>query len=166
MFPLRGQRYPQHTLDQPGTPRSGHGEETEVPFEPFLGILGVAENTARLPNSVPPEKFGGNLDLHNLTVGSTLYLPVLVPGAQSHISDSHFGQGNGEVSLTAIEGSLRATLRLTLLKQGDPRIPMKTPLLMPFAENADYWIPNRDQRRTGRSHVAAFTRVRSFSRRM
>ena len=120
---------------------SGGGHEAEVPLEPFLGIMGVAQDTNALPSSVPPGRYGGNLDLHNLTAGSTLYLPVLVPGAQFFVSDSHFAQGNGEVSLTAIEASLRATLRLTVLKKGAREIPMPTPLEMPFAETSDYWIP-------------------------
>ncbi len=120
---------------------SGSGGESRIPLRPFLGTMGVAQDTPEQPNSVPPGPYGGNLDLRDLTVGSSLYLPVLMPGAQFFVSDPHFAQGDGEVSLTAIEGSLRATLRLTLLKKGDPRIPMETPLALPFAETADSWIP-------------------------
>ncbi len=54
------------------------------------------------------------------------------------IADPHFVQGNGEVALTAVEGSLRTTLRFTVLKVGDPAIPGK--LTGPFAETAEYWI--------------------------
>jgi acetamidase/formamidase len=103
--------------------------------------MGVALDTHQLPSSVPPGKYGGNLDLHNLTAGSSLYLPVLVPGALFYVSESHFAQGNGEVSLTAIEASLRATLRLTVIKKGSPDLPMPAPLQMPFAETANHWIP-------------------------
>lgn len=120
---------------------NGSGREARIPVRPFVGTMGVAQDTSERPNSVPPGPYGGNLDLRNLTAGATLYLPVLVPGAQFFASDPHFAQGDGEVSLTAIEGSLRATLRLTLLKRGDPRIPVETPLAMPFAETAEYWIP-------------------------
>lgn len=119
---------------------SGHGGDVRVPVRPFLGTMGVAQNTAGAPSSVPPGPFGGNIDNRHLVVGSSLYLPVQVPGAQFYVSDAHFAQGNGEVSLTAIEGSLRATLRLTLLKAGDARIPIQ-PLTMPFAEDAADWIP-------------------------
>ena len=69
-----------------------------------------------------------------------MYLPVQVPGAMFFIADPHFAQGNGEVALTAIEGSLRTTLRFTVLKAGDPAIPAKDKLTGPFAETPDYWI--------------------------
>jgi acetamidase/formamidase len=56
------------------------------------------------------------------------------------LADPHFAQGNGEVALTAIEGSLRTTLRLTVLKLGDQAIPASGKLAGPFAETPDYWI--------------------------
>ena len=92
------------------------------------------------PNSIPPGDYGGNLDIHYLTAGATLYLPVQVPGAMFFIADPHFMQGNGEVALTALEGSLRSTLRFTVLKAGDPAIPGSGKMTGPFAETPDYWI--------------------------
>jgi len=45
------------------------------------------------------------------------------------------------VALTALEHSMRATFRLTLLKKGDPRIPSTSgTLTKPFGETPDYWI--------------------------
>jgi acetamidase/formamidase len=76
-----------------------------------------------------------------LTAGATLYLPVQVPGAKLFVADPHFAQGNGEVSLTAVEGSLRATMRITLLKRGTPDYPFAKTLTGPFAETSEYWIP-------------------------
>jgi len=64
-----------------------------------------------------------------------------VDGALFYAADPHFAQGDGEVALTAIEGSLRSTYRLTVLKAGDPRLPMMTRMKNPFAETKDYWIP-------------------------
>ena len=58
-----------------------------------------------------------------------------------YASDPHFVQGDGEVALTALEGSLRSTFRLTVLKAGDAALPMKTPMKNPFAETPKYWIP-------------------------
>jgi acetamidase/formamidase len=50
-------------------------------------------------------------------------------------------QGNGEVALTALEHSMRATFRLTLLKKGDARIPASSgTLVKPFGETKEYWI--------------------------
>jgi acetamidase/formamidase len=120
---------------------AGEGKEAHIPVAPFMGTMGVAPNVSGKPNSVPPGDYGGNLDIHYLTAGATLYLPVQVPGAMFFIADPHFAQGNGEVALTAIEGSLRTTLRFTVLKAGDPDIPANGKLTGPFAETADYWIP-------------------------
>jgi acetamidase/formamidase len=119
---------------------AGSGKEAHIPIAPFMGTMGVAPNINGKPNSIPPGDYGGNLDIHYLTAGATLYLPVQVPGAMFFIADPHFAQGNGEVSLTAIEGSLRTTLRFTVLKAGDPAIPGKGKLTGPFAETPDYWI--------------------------
>jgi len=117
---------------------AGGSKEAHIPIAPFMGTMGVTPNVSGKPNSIPPGDYGGNLDIHYLTAGATLYLPVQVPGAMFFIADPHFAQGNGEVALTAIEGSLRAMLRFTVLKAGDPGIPGK--LTGPFAETPDYWI--------------------------
>src|SRR6476646_5571824 len=119
---------------------AGQGKEAHIPVAPFMGTMGVAPNVSGKPNSIPPGDYGGNLDIHYLTAGSTLYLPVQVPGAMFFIADPHFAQGNGEVALTAIEGSLRTTLRFTVLKAGDPAIPANGKLTGPFDETPDYWI--------------------------
>jgi acetamidase/formamidase len=108
---------------------------------PFHGTVGLAPNVTGKPNSIPPGVYGGNLDIRYLTRGSTLYLPVQVAGAKFFISDPHFAQGNGEVALTAVEGSLRSTVRLTVLKLHRPGYPSKEQLSVPFAETAEYWIP-------------------------
>jgi acetamidase/formamidase len=117
------------------------GIEARFPLHPFNGTLGVAVNTQEKAHSVPPGAYGGNLDLNELTEGATLYLPIQVDGGLFYASDPHFAQGDGEVALTALEGSLRSTFRLTVLKPGDPSLPMKAALKGPFAETPQYWIP-------------------------
>lgn len=87
------------------------------PLAPFLGILGVATDTEQRAHSVPPGPHGGNLDIKELVAGSTIYLPVQVPGAGLYVGDPHFAQGDGEVALTALEASLRATLRVDVVPQ-------------------------------------------------
>jgi acetamidase/formamidase len=114
--------------------------EAHIPVAPFMGTMGVAPNVAGKPNSIPPGDYGGNLDIHYLTAGATLYIPVQVAGGMFFLADPHFAQGNGEVSLTAIEGSLRATLKLSILKAGDASIPNGGKQPGPFAETPDYWI--------------------------
>jgi acetamidase/formamidase len=117
------------------------GTEARFPLRPFNGIMGVGVNTTDRANSVPPGEYAGNLDLNDLTIGATLYIPIQLDGALFYAADPHFAQGDGEVALTALEGSLRSTFRLTVLKPGDPSLPMKAPLKNPFAETPQYWIP-------------------------
>ena len=107
---------------------------------PFMGTMGVARDTSAVVDSVPPTDAGGNIDINDLTVGSTLYLPVQVPGAMFFSGDPHMVQGDGEVALTALEGSLRPTFRLTLVKKGERGAPTVA-FDYPFAETADHWIP-------------------------
>ena len=54
-------------------------------------------------DSKQPGAYGGNLDLREMTVGSTTYLPVFVDGAYIWTGDSHAAQGNGEIDLDALE---------------------------------------------------------------
>lgn len=108
-------------------------ERIEVPLAPFFGIMatGPARSLGRL-SSVPPGAYGGNIDVKDLTAGSTLYLPVHVPEALFMVGDGHAAQGDGEVDLTAIETSLTGTFRLDLIKG--------KPLAWPRAETPTHWI--------------------------
>ena len=62
--------------------------------------------------TIPPRETGGNLDIRRLTAGSTLLLPVHVPGALFSIGDVHFAQGDGEVCGTGIEIEAAVTVRV------------------------------------------------------
>jgi acetamidase/formamidase len=97
-------------------PRSAQGDAVaRFPLAPFLGIMGVAAAGDVRPHSVPPGAYGGNIDVKLLVEGTSLLLPVQVPEALVVIGDPHFAQGDGEVALTAMEASLRATLRLSVV---------------------------------------------------
>jgi acetamidase/formamidase len=100
----------------------------EVPLEPFMGIMAVApdpvvgEPGVTVPgvqSSRPPGPFGGNMDVKDLTVGTTLYLPVFHEGALFYTGDPHSAQGDGEVSGTAIEQSLAGVFRFIVHKDVD-----------------------------------------------
>ena len=67
------------------------------------GTIGVARKEPGRYTSVPPGEYAGNMDIRDFVAGTTLYVPVHVPGALLWTGDSHAGQGNGEVNLTAIE---------------------------------------------------------------
>jgi acetamidase/formamidase len=104
-----------------------------IPLRPFYGSMGVAPAPALgRVSSNPPGKHAGNLDNRELVVGSTLYIPVFVPGALFQIGDGHAAQGDGEVDQTALETSLRGRVQLTVRKG------MK--LLWPRAETSTDYI--------------------------
>jgi acetamidase/formamidase len=88
-----------------------------VPLRPFFGSMGVAppEASGRI-NSAPPGIHAGNLDNKELVAGTTLLIPVHVPGALFQVGDGHAGQGDGEVDITALETSLTGTLRFFVRK--------------------------------------------------
>ena len=88
-----------------------------IPLRPFFGSMGVAPapDLGRV-SSTPPGTHAGNLDNKELVAGTTLYIPVFVPGALFEVGDGHAAQGDGEVDQTAIETSLRGKLQLTVRK--------------------------------------------------
>ena len=90
----------------------------EIPARPFWGVMAVAPpaSMGRVPSGPPGVLFGGNLDNSDLGAGSTLYLPVQVPGALLSIGDGHAVQGQGEVSLSAVETSLKGEVQVILHK--------------------------------------------------
>src|SRR5262249_5689484 len=114
--------------------------DINIPLTPFQGTLGVAPPDGFFPplspgvtNSVPPGPHGGNLDLRELTEGSTLYLPVWKPAALIYTGDSHAVQGDGEISLTALETRMQEVLiQIALHKQKN--------FQWPVAETATHWI--------------------------
>jgi acetamidase/formamidase len=114
----------------------------EIPTRPFFGVLAVAPPavTGRI-SSHPPWVNGGNMDNKDLVAGTTLYLPVFVPGALFSIGDGHAGQGDGEVCTSALETSLRGTLQLIVrkdMKLGWPRAETPTDYItMGFNENLE-----------------------------
>lgn len=81
-----------------------------VPLEPFPGVLAVGRSdttsawcTDGKCSTEQPGTWGGNMDLPEMQVGSTTYLPVQVKGGLIWTGDSHAKQGNGEIDLDALE---------------------------------------------------------------
>jgi acetamidase/formamidase len=85
-----------------------------VPLEPFPGVMGVALDEPGSHTTMPPRKNGGNMDVKQLTAGTTLYLPVWVDGALFSVGDGHGAQGDGEVCISAVEMAAEVTLRFDL----------------------------------------------------
>ena len=87
-----------------------------IPLDPFLGTMGVCPAGAEQQPVMPPGTFGGNMDTRQLNRGTTLFLPVQVPGALFSTGDAHGVQGDGEVCVTGLEAPMYASLRFTLEK--------------------------------------------------
>lgn len=97
----------------------------ELPLAPFFGVMGVAPPPVYGElSSREPRLHGGNLDNKDLGAGSTLFLPVFVPGANFLVGDGHGLQGHGEVCVTALETALTGTFTFVLHKKTgtEPRI--------------------------------------------
>lgn len=109
-------------------------QDIEIPLDPFMGVMAVSPRPSEgRIDTIAPSYFGGNMDNRQLGVGSTVYLPVSAEGALFWTGDGHSVQGDGEVSLTAIETSLTPTFEFTLHKD--------IPLDWPVAETEEHYIP-------------------------
>ena len=114
-----------------GIARTADGRS--VALQPFLGVLGNSPAAPGIYPTPPPRPVGGNIDCKELIVGSTLYLPVAVPGALFSLGDGHAAQGDGELSGTAIECPMDH-VQVTLRVRDDLR------LAWPLAKTPAGWI--------------------------
>lgn len=85
------------------------------PVEPMIGVIGVAPAEGSVLTGTP-DSHGGNMDCNRICAGSTLYLPVNVPGALLAMGDLHAIMGDGEVCVCGAEISGAVTVRATVLK--------------------------------------------------
>ena len=79
-----------------------------VPSDPAIAATAI--------RTIAPHETGGNVDIKQLTAGTTLYLPVYQPGALFSVGDAHFAQGDGESCGTAVETSATFVAKFDLLK--------------------------------------------------
>ena len=115
--------------------------QVQVPFEPHPGVMGVAPKAPGRFSTFPPRANGGNVDVRDMTIGATVWLPVLVAGALFATGDCHAAQGQGEVCVTGIEAPMRLTLRITLLKGLQlPELQLRRPSPMSKLDSAGYHI--------------------------
>ncbi len=93
----------------------------QVALRPFMGVMGMPPAEPGQHITQPPRATGGNIDCKELVEGSTLYLPIAVPGGLFSTGDGHAAQGDGEVSRTAIECPIEEA-RMTFTLQPDLHI--------------------------------------------
>jgi acetamidase/formamidase len=107
------------------------GRTIEVPVKPFIGTIGVSPAFEAI-STITPGRHGGNMDVPDVCVGNTLYLPVAVEGALLGLGDVHAVQGDGEICGTAVEVSSKVTLKVELERNKKlvwPRIESKDEIM-------------------------------------
>ncbi len=96
------------------------------------GVVLLPDATGAVPSTpaiaraamrtIAPHETGGNLDIKQLTKGTTLRVPVYVPGALFSVGDAHFAQGDGESCGTAVEMSATCYCSFNLLKDAAAKL--------------------------------------------
>jgi formamidase len=111
---MAAQREREERIRAAGGPVADDVPEAAIPPQAAAGL-----------RTIPPRETGGNIDVRRLVAGSTLLLPVHVPGALLSLGDVHFAQGDGEVCGTGIEIEAAVTVRLGLRRapRWAPRFP-------------------------------------------
>ncbi|QKE76021.1 acetamidase/formamidase family protein (plasmid) [Arthrobacter citreus] len=91
-------------------------DKIEVPLNKMIGVIGTAPANGESISCGTPDKHGGNMDTKVITEGSTLYLPVNVPGALLALGDLHAAMGDGEVSVCGVEVAGEVTVTVNVIK--------------------------------------------------
>lgn len=137
------------------------GPGIEIPLRPFPGTLavgidlndssprkgGVRGDKLAPVSSLRPWRNGSNMDINELVAGSTIFIPVFLPGGLIWTGDSHCAQGNGEVNLTAIECAFEEIVLQPIVRKDMkltwPRIETRTHhILVGFDEDLDQAFNN------------------------
>lgn len=118
----------------------------EIPLRPFPGTIAVgidpedpsprkggSKDPLAPVSTLRPWKNGSNMDINELTAGSTIFIPVFLEGGLIWTGDSHCAQGNGEVNLTAMECSFEDI-------EIQPIVRKDMKLSWPRIETKSYWI--------------------------
>ncbi len=95
----------------------------DCPVAPMIGCLGVAPAARDGSTVMPTLSTGGNMDLTDAGPGTTVFLPVEVPGALLSVGDLHAVMARGESSFVAIEVAGRATVSVDVVKDRAIRAP-------------------------------------------
>lgn len=90
-------------------------DRVSIPYRPMLGCIGTAPDWG-VPTTGPAGPHGGNLDLVEVSPGSTIYLPVTVPGGFLYLGDAHAAMGHGELSATGLEMAAWSTISVDLIR--------------------------------------------------
>ncbi|MBO0712120.1 MAG: acetamidase/formamidase family protein [Acetobacteraceae bacterium] len=90
-------------------------ERITLPYEPFIGTLGVSPQIEAV-SSLQPDYWGGNMDLPDVAPGAIVYFPVHHRDAYLYLGDCHATQGDGELCGVAVEIPSTTTVQVDLIK--------------------------------------------------
>lgn len=107
------------------------GKGIDIPFNPMIGVIGVAPETGQVINTGTPGHHGGNMDNKMVTEGAILYFPVAVPGALFAMGDLHAAMGDGEIGVSGLEIPAEVTVTLEVIKEKAQTEPV--------LEDNEYW---------------------------
>jgi amidase len=89
-----------------------------LPLRPSMGFVATTP-AYRQTTASDSGPYGGDIDLQELVSGSTLYLPVLVPGGLLALGDCHAVVGDGAVAGTGAECASDTLVRVTVQQGAD-----------------------------------------------
>ncbi|HUA43658.1 MAG TPA: acetamidase/formamidase family protein [Solirubrobacteraceae bacterium] len=118
-----------------------------IPLRPSMGVYAVEPEGEEPVSAILAGPYGGNLDLWELTEGTSLFLPVFKPGARIWTGDANATQSDGVVDQTGIESAMEELRVRYIVHKGvtlaGPTI--ETPenwIVMAFADSLDAALPN------------------------
>jgi acetamidase/formamidase len=122
-------------------------EGIQIPLKPSMGVFAVEPQGDEPISAILAGAYGGNLDLWELTEGTSLFLPVFKPGARVWTGDANAIQSDGVVDQTGIESAMEELRVQYFVRKGvsikGPTI--ETPahwIVMAFADSLDTALPN------------------------
>lgn len=95
----------------------------KLPARPMIGRIGLAPQDGPLP-SIAKGAFGGGMGNTQIGKGATVYLPAFHDGGLLTIGDCHAAMGDGEVTASAVECAVDATLQVTIERRFTVRRPV------------------------------------------
>jgi acetamidase/formamidase len=125
-------------------------DSVQIPLQPMLGCIGTAPDWG-VPSTGPAGPHGGNMDLVEVAPGSTVYLPVSVPGAYLYLGDAHAAMGHGELSATGLEMAAFTTIQVDLIQN--------SPLVGVRVESDDFLMTVAVHGSTERAIAEAYARL-------
>jgi amidase len=106
-----------------------NGDPVMLPLRPMVGSIGTAPADRERSSLEFGPDHGGNLDCPSMTAGSTVLLPVNVPGALLSLGDVHALMGDAEVTGTALETNADVVVTVEVITAAPGMAPSAPPRL-------------------------------------